>query len=126
MSKKLDGYVAQFSPTEIRGIAKEAVPLPDDKISSEGRITNAQNEYEKAKAESDKYENMSFFGKVKEGLGILGEQARQRNEQRKTEFFANKNEPNKPDEPSIGNSFPDVVESGKKFFRQATGFFTGK
>lgn len=126
LSQKLNGYVAQFSPTDVRSIAKEAIPLPEDRITSESRFSTIQNEYEKAKAESDRYENMGFFGKLKEGFSILAEQGRQRQEAQRSTFFENKNAPNKPDEPRIGESMPDLVETGKEYFRKATSFFTGR
>lgn len=49
-----------------------------------------------------------------------------------TTFFQDKdlllhrNVPNKPEEPTIGTSTPDIVEQGKGFFRKVAGFFGGQ
>lgn len=125
LSKKLDGYVAQFSPTEMKELSKEAVPFSQDRIGQESKITGLQTQAAAAQAESDRMENMGFFSKVKEGLSISAERGRAATEARKTSFFESKNTPNKPDEPTIGLSSPDIVEQGKNFFRKVGGMFSG-
>jgi hypothetical protein len=89
-------------------------------------MTSIQTEADKANAEASRLENMGFFGQVKEGLSALGERGKQSTEEAKTTFFENKNVPNKPDEPIVGKSVPDIIESGKQFFRNVGGFFSKK
>lgn len=125
LSKKLNGYVAQFSPSEVKEFSKEATPLNENLISKESRVTRAQDAYEESKIEADKYENMGFFSKLKEGFNTMAEKGSQTRQQNSS-FFGNTNTPNKPDETSISSSPSDIVETGKDFFRKATGFFTNR
>jgi len=129
LSQKLSGYVTQFSPSEIRELARDAAPLPVDRIERESRFSKTQTEYEKAQAEAERYENMGFFSQLKEGFSVIGERARKAREenqgtQPQPSFFQRTNEPNKPDEPKVGESTPDIIETGKTLFRKAAGFFT--
>lgn len=126
LSRKLDGYVAQFSPTEMRELSKEAVPFSEDKIGRESKITGLQAQADEAQAESDRMQNLGFFGQLREGLSISGERARVAGEARRSTFFENKNVPNKPEEAPTGGAPEDIIETGKQFFRKVGGFFTGK
>lgn len=118
LKSKLEGYVQQFSPTEIRNIAKEAITLPDDRIGKESRIAGFQSQAESAQTESDKLQNMGFFKKLWTGLkGTTEDLLSKKATQPTTSFFGSKNIPTKPEIP-MGGSTPDIVEGGKEFFRQ--------
>lgn len=134
LAAKLDGYVAQFSPTEIKELAKEAQVLPDDRISRESRIAGFQQSAATAQAEADRLNNLGFFGKLKEGfmenVGKVskwfgGGQAAEE----KQSFFQNKtstpatilNVPNKPEEAPTGGTPENLIETGKGFFRAKIG-----
>lgn len=67
------------------------------------------------KAEEARQEGLGFFGRLKERTARKAEEIR-------TTMEA-KNIPNKPEEPVVGGSAPDIVEKGKEIFRQAKGFF---
>ena len=126
LNKKLDGYVAQFSPTEMKELAKEAVPFSEERVGRESKMAGFQSAADATQAESDRLNNMGFFGQLKEGFKISAERGRVANEARRSSFFENKNVPNKPEEPVIGGSAPDIIEQGKSLFRKAAGFFSGK
>lgn len=124
LKNKLDGYVTQFSPTEARGLVQEAVPFAEDRIGGESKVTRFQEELATSQAETSRLENMGFFERVAEGLRSSAERGAEKSQVRKESFFENKNVPDKPEEPIIRNSTPDIIEQGKSFFRQAAGFFT--
>ena len=126
LSKKLDGYVTQFSPSEVKNLSKEAVPYSQEKIGFESRISGFQSQMDVAQTEADRMQNMGFFGKIKEGLGAIGEGVKARQEQRSTSFFENKNVPNKPEEAPTGGTSENIIETGKQFFRKVGGFFSGR
>ncbi len=126
LSKKLDGYVAQFSPTEVKELMKEAVPFSEERIGRESKVTGFQEEIAASQAESDRFRNMGFFGAIKEGFSRATERGRQQQEQRKTTFFENKNVPDKPDEFPTGGTPENIIETGKQFFRKVGGFFSGQ
>ena len=126
LSKKLDGYVAQFSPSEIKELQKEAVPFSQDKIGSESKITGLQQRADIAQAEADRMQNLGFFGQLREGFNISAERGRVASEARRSTFFENKNVPNKPDEFPTGGTPENIIETGKQFFRKVGGFFSGK
>lgn len=129
LSKKLDGYVAQFSPTEVRELSKEAVPFSEERIGRESKISGLQSQQDVFQAESDRMQGLGFFGQLKEGFGIMAERSRAATEARRpaTSFFESKNAPDKPEEPTnVGASTPDLIEQGKTFFRNATSGFFGR
>ena len=117
LSKKLDGYVTQFSPTEIRGLVKESTPFTEDRIGGESKVTSFQEKADASQAESDRLQNMGFFGKLKEGFNIMAERGKVAKETRKSSFFENKNTPTPPEEGAVGDSANKIVEQGKSFFR---------
>lgn len=140
LNQKLNGYMPRFSPEEVKNFSREALPLQDDKISTESRLFGALDSAAQAKAESDRMENMGFFQKVGVGLNVLNEKlggtaadmaAPQpassdmsvqdpnmfSTQTKDTTFFAAKNTPNKPDTQSVQNSAPDLIDKGKSFFR---------
>lgn len=118
LKSKIEGYVQQFSPTEMRGIAKEATTLPDERIGKESRITGAQIQATEAQSEADKLQNEGFFQKVWTGLkGTAGSLFSKEATQPTTSFFGRKNVPTKPEEIPTGGSTPDIIEGGKEFFR---------
>ena len=71
LSKKLDGYVTQFSPTEMKELSKLAVPFSEGTIGKESRVTSFQSQSDVAQAESDRLQNMGFFGRIKEGFNTF-------------------------------------------------------
>lgn len=119
LSKKLDGYVAQFSPTEIKELSKESVPFTEDRVGRESKITGFQEQATVAQAEADRVKNMGFFEKLVTG----SEERRAANEARSASFFERKNTPTPPAEPVIGASAPDIIEQGKSIFQSVKGFF---
>ena len=124
LSKKLDGYVTQFSPSEAQNLLKEAVPYSQERMGFESRISDFQSQAGIAETEADRIQNTGFFGKVKEGLGAIGEGVKVRQEQRSTSFFENKNVPNEPEEAPTGGTPENIIETGKQFFRKVGGFFS--
>lgn len=147
LAAKLSGYMPRFSPTEAQELAREAQPFAPDRIARESKITTYQNEAATAQAESDRLNNMGFFEKLSTGFqsrfgGVAekvedvaldaavggGDPMRGNAIREGTSFFLNRvNRQNKPDEPSVASSTPDVIEGGKSFFRKAAdtvgGFF---
>lgn len=123
LSKKLDGYVVQFSPSEIRQIASDAVPFSDDKLNFESRFSGLQGQASEAAAEADRLGNLGFFGQLREGLGTFANRARAaRQESGKPSFFDNVNVPNKPNPlEGVGSSGNDIIEQGKTFFKNVAG-----
>lgn len=122
LSRKLDGYVTQFSPSEIKELSKEAIPFSEGGISRESKLTGLRSQADLAKAEADRMENMSFFGKFKDNERV-------RNERRTplpSPSMDNTNTPNAPEEPTVSDSTPDIVDQGKSFFRKAASFFGGR
>lgn len=63
------------------------------------KIIPLQKEAAVATAESDRINNLGFFGKIKEGL------------------FGGKNTPNKPEEAPTGTNPEDVIDKSQRFFR---------
>ena len=124
LSKKLDGYVVQFSPTEIKELSREAVPFAEERIGRESKLANIQEQAAMAQAEADRFQNMGFFEQLKTGLKASAERGLANREQRRESFFDNRNVPTPPTEPVIGGSVPDLIEQGKTIFRKAQGFFT--
>ncbi len=121
LSRKLDGYVPQYSPTEMKELTREAVPFEWSRAGVESRVSGAQSEAAIAQAEVDRLQNLSFFGKIKEGLGVAGERIKETLQRRQSAFFERKNVPIKPKEPVVGSSTPDIIEKGKTFFRKTGG-----
>ncbi len=121
LSKKLDGYVTQFSPSEMKDLSKEAVPFSEDRVAFESRISGFNAEAQGFKAESDRIEGLGFFGKVKEGLSSMfgggSESAPEAAPAPRASFFDKKNIPTTPERPTVSSSTPDIVEQGKSFFR---------
>jgi len=118
LSKKLDGYVTQFSPTETKNLMKDATPFAPDRIGRESKISGLQTQADAAQAEADRMQGMGFFEKLKSGFTAPSSQTPAIPEEPKASFFDNKNNPTKPQEPTISNSAPDIVEQGKSFFRK--------
>jgi hypothetical protein len=115
LKSKLDGYIPQFSPTEIKELSREAVPFNDSRIGRESKVAGLQSEAKVAQAESDAINNQGFFAKVKTGLKSMfggGEEGAPR-----SSFFGNTNSPDKPEEAPTGGSAEAIVDSGNKFFR---------
>ena len=116
LKDKLNGYVTQFSPTEIQELSREAVPFTAGRTARESKIFGFQEEAKAFQAEADTIENQGFFSKVASGLKSMfsgdGEPAAPR-----SSFFGSKNTPNKPEEAPTGGSAEDIVESGNSFFR---------
>lgn len=126
LSRKLDGYVAQFSPTEVKEIFKEAVPFAEDVIRRESKLTRLQEQAVAAETEANRLQGMGFFGQLREGFNMTAERGRAASEARRASFFESKNTPTPPEEPVVGDSTPDIIEQGKSFFRKAAGFFSGQ
>jgi hypothetical protein len=131
LASKLNGYIAQFSPTEIKELAKEAQVLPDDRISKESKITNLQTQAATAQAEADRLQNLGFFGKLKEGFkSFFGDGGAPAPEPQQS-FFQNKtstpatllnvNRPNQPEAAPTGGTPENLIEGGKGFFRAKLG-----
>lgn len=118
LSSKLDGYIPQYSPTEMKELTREAVPFEWSRAGVESKISGAQSEATLAQAEVDRLQNLSFFGKIKEGIGVVGERIKETLQRRQSVFFERKNVPTKPKEPVVGSSTPDIIEKGKSFFRK--------
>ena len=126
LNKKLGGYVAQFSPTEMRELSRETVPFAEERIGFESQAAGLREQADVAQAEADRIKNLGFFGKLKEGFVAGAERGRVATEARKESFFENRNVPNEPEKPVIGESTPDIIEQGKSFFRKVGGFFSGQ
>ena len=102
--------MAQFSPTEVQSLSKEAVPFSQDKVGGESKVTGLQAQAAVSSAEADRMQGLGFFGQLKEGIGIATERARVAQEARRPSFFENKNVPNKPEEPTnINASTPHII-----------------
>ena len=118
LSRKLDGYIAQFSPTEMEELSREAIPFTEEQIGTESKISGFQAQAAEAKAESDRMENLGFFGRLKEGFGIKKE--------RRETFFEKKNRLTPPREFAAPLSTPEIIEKGKGFFRKVGSFIRGE
>lgn len=128
LNQKLNGYVARFSPSEMKELSREAVPFDSSKIGLESRVTGSQNEAQQFQAEADRIKNLGFFSKIKEGFSTMTEQSRANREETpvkdplaepfKSSFFGAKNRPNQPEEAPTGGSAPDIIESGRQFFQK--------
>lgn len=106
LKAKLNGYVTQFSPTEIKEFSREAVPFTERRATFESNVTSALSQSAAFKAEQTAQENRGFFSKVKEGAS------------RVASFFGNRNVPNKPEEAPTGGSAEAIVDNGAQFFRK--------
>lgn len=126
LSQKLDGYVPRFSPSEVMSLSQEAVPFTEDRIGVEGNLTRYEQEANVAKAEADRMNNLGALGFIKEGFTQAAERGRGMEGDGRARFFENKNVSDKPQEPVVGSSVPDIVEQGKGFFRKAASFFSGR
>jgi hypothetical protein len=126
LSKKLDGYVAQFSPTEMQGLAKEAVPFNQSRVGTESYLSGLEQDAATKNAEADRMNNLGFFGMIKEGASQAVERARASAVKAPQSFFENRNAPNKPDSFPTGGTPENIIETGKQFFRKAAGFFSGQ
>lgn len=122
LSKKLDGYVTQFSPTEIKELSKEAVPFSEERIGRESKITGYQEDSTKMQIQADSLQNAGFFEKLKEGF----KESAARGKEKQSSFFDNKNVPNKPEEAPTGGAPENIIETGKQFFRKVGGFFSNQ
>lgn len=126
LGQKVNNYIPRVSPTDAKSLLQEAVDLPDDRISRESKITGLQNQAAAAQAESDRLNNLGFFGQLKEGFSIMNERAKTAQTQRQAEFFAAKNRQSPPEAAPVGTEAPNIIESGKKFFQKVGSFFSGK
>lgn len=121
LKSKLDGYVTQFSPTEMKELSREAVPFTEQRLSFENKIAGIQSEAAPANEEADRLGGLSFFGKIKEGLSSMfsgdGQQRQAPEERPKASFFGNTNRPNQPEEAPTGGSAGNIIDTGKQFFR---------
>jgi len=132
LSKKLNGYIPQFSPTEVRQLSSEAVPFSPERVKREGQIAGFQSEDATTKAEAERMEGLGFFARLREGGKrataeepvVAPEETPASAPTVRTSFF-NKNEPTPPAEPTVGNSANDIVEQGKGFFRNVRSFIKG-
>lgn len=119
LSQKLDGYIPQFSPTEMQGLNKEAIPFQQDKIGGE-RLSFAEQ----------------GGSTLPSGGAVISAGTPQppfdmpKDYKAPASFFEAKNALNKPDVQPISSktqtSTPDVIEQGKGFFRKVAGFFSGQ
>ena len=115
---KLDGYVTQFSPSEIKELSREAVPFTDRRAAFESKVTSAVQEQAAFQAEASAEESKGFFARVKEGFQrVTGIGAQPEAEAPVSSFFNNKNAPNKPEEAPTGGSAEAIIDSGNSFFR---------
>lgn len=105
LSQKLNGYVPQFSPSEMTNLYKEATPMPDERIAPESKITGLTAEAQKAQAEASRIQELGFFGKIKEGLsaGV-------------SKFFSRTNVPTPPTPPAVSESAPDIIQQARERF----------
>lgn len=145
LSSRLNGYIPQFSPTEMKNFMKEAQQMPADRLPRESRMLQFQDEAAAATAEAERWQNMGFFDKLGEGFkGIMGgrsfeEVGNQAGKQAlmsaipgaaATSFFMDRvNRQNKPDQAATSSSTPDIIEQGKSFFRSVgdkVGSFFGR
>jgi hypothetical protein len=121
LKSKLDGYVTQFSPTEIKELSREAVPFTGERLSFETKIAGLKEASRPANEEAERTSNLGFFGKVKEGLSGLfsggGQPSEPQPESPKASFFGNTNRPNQPEEAPTGGSAENIIDTGNRFFR---------
>ena len=119
LKSKLDGYVTQFSPTEIKELSRDAIPFTEDRTAFESKIAGFQQESAVFQQEADRIDSLGFFGKVKEGLKTMfGGGQNPPASTPAPSFFANKNVPNKPEEAPTGGSAENIIDSGNSFFRK--------
>lgn len=124
LGKKLDGYIPQFSPSEIKDISRESVPIDDTRINRESDITGLKAQAVVAQNEADKLNNRGFFENLISGLSDVAEKSKSSVGGPTPSFFDNKNRPNKPDQTSTGGTAEGIIDTGKKIFRTAAGFFS--
>ena len=126
LNSKLNGYVTRFSPTEAKELSKESVPMAEDRVGKESRISGFQKHADELQAESNRLSDTSFFSaqgrqNIKDGLV-----ANNPVPESQPSFFGAKNVPNKPEEAPVGANPDAIVEKGKSFFRTVGGFFSGR
>lgn len=130
LAKKLDGYVPQFSPTEMQALSKEAVPLSGDRIAREGKIAGFQTQDAALRAEADRVQNRGFFSKLFNPRDETATTPAATPEATPTptppSFFQKKNEPTPPAEPTVSGSANDLIDQGKGFFRSVGNWINKK
>jgi len=133
LSQKLNGYVQQVSPSEIKELQTEAKPFTPDRLSYESKITDMNAKTAAAQAESDRLNPEGFFAKAK----VLGSEVVNDLKARaqtttspsgevtpRKSFFDRTNAPNKPDSAPTGENAQSIIDSGKKFFSASKSFLT--
>lgn len=132
LAGKLNGYVQQLSPTEIKELKAEAKPFTPERIGFESRITDMNIKTAEAQAESDRLNPDGFFAKAKVIGGQVFDELKSKGRNLATSapapteevaprasFFNRTNQPNKPDSAPTGSNANSIIEQGKSFFRDA-------
>lgn len=133
LANKLNGYVQQVSPSEIKELQTEAQPFTPDRIGYESKITDMNAKTAAAQAESDRLNPEGFFAKAK----VLGSEVVNELKTRaqsttspegevtpRASFFDRTNVPNKPDSMPTGENAKSIIDTGKKFFNASKSFLT--
>ena len=107
--------------------SREAIPFSEEKIGTESSLAGLQSQADASRAEADRMKNLGFFGLAREGFRQLGERREESRqalpEDSSPTFFEAKNVPDKPNEFPTGGTPENIIETGKKFFRNVGGFF---
>jgi hypothetical protein len=127
LSKKLDGYIPQFSPTEMQGLMKEAAPFSESVIKSESTIAGFDQAFAEGKMQPSVDKKPGVFDRVKSFFGIGGGNGGEEpapvpaptpTPPPQTSFFQ-RNRPTTPEQPTVSNSGKELIAQGDKFFRSA-------
>lgn len=144
LGQKIAGYIPRVSPSDAQLLLKESAPISPDRITREGKIAGFQSAAETAKAESDRLNNLGFFGKIGEGIkGMTGTNSLTEAADKVvsgaavdfvtpgipavSKFFANRiNRQSSPDQAPTGGSGNAIIDAGKTLFRKVGSFFGAK